>query len=38
MNAFMKQFEQMRGMMKQMNKFKGMGMPGMGMPPMMGRK
>ena len=32
MNAFMKQFEQMRGMMKQMNKFKGMGMPGMGMP------
>lgn len=32
MNAFMKQFEQMRNMMKQMNKFKGMGggMPGMG--------
>jgi len=31
MNAFMKQFEQMRGMMKQMNKMKGMGgLPGMG--------
>jgi len=31
MNAFMKQFEQMRNMMKQMNKFKGMGgLPGMG--------
>lgn len=31
MNAFMKQFEQMRGMMKQMNKLKGMGgLPGMG--------
>ncbi|MBA3830247.1 MAG: signal recognition particle protein [Taibaiella sp.] len=29
-NAFMKQFEQMRQMMGQMNKFKGM-MPGMGM-------
>lgn len=28
MNAFMKQFDQMRQMMKQMNKFKGM--PGMG--------
>lgn len=28
-NAFMKQFEQMRQMMGQMNKFKGMGMPGM---------
>ncbi len=36
-NAFMKQFEQMKQMMAQMNKFKGMGagMPGM---PMMGRK
>ena len=36
-NAFMKQFEQMKQMMSQMNKFKGMGagMPGM---PMMGRK
>lgn len=43
MNAFMKQFEQMKNMMKQMNKFKGMGMPGIpgmggkmpgGMPPM----
>jgi len=30
-NAFMKQFEQMKQMMAQMNKFKGMG--GMGMPP-----
>lgn len=30
MNAFMKQFDQMRQMMKQMNKFKGMGLPGMG--------
>lgn len=30
-NAFMKQFEQMRQMMGQMNKMKGM-MPGMGMP------
>jgi signal recognition particle subunit SRP54 len=31
-NAFMKQFDQMRQMMGQMNKFKGMGMgmPGMG--------
>jgi signal recognition particle subunit SRP54 len=38
MNAFMKQFEQMRGMMKQMNKFKGMGMPGMGLPGMTGRR
>ena len=40
MNAFMKQFEQMRNMMKQMNKFKGMGMgmPGMGMPGMFGKK
>lgn len=39
MNAFMKQFEQMRTMMKQMNKFKGLGnmMPGgMKMPPGMG--
>lgn len=38
-NAFMKQFEQMRQMMSQMGKMKGM-MPGMGMgmPPMMGRK
>lgn len=35
-NAFMKQFDQMRQMMAQMNKMKGM-MPGMGMP-MMGRK
>ena len=36
-NAFMKQFEQMKQMMSQMNKFKGMGsgMPNM---PMMGRK
>jgi len=32
-NAFMKQFEQMRQMMGQMGKMKGM-MPGMGMPPM----
>ncbi len=33
-NAFMKQFDQMRQMMGQMNKMKGMGMgmPGMGMP------
>ncbi|GAA4458842.1 signal recognition particle protein [Rurimicrobium arvi] len=31
-NAFMKQFDQMRQMMGQMNKLKGMGMPGMGMP------
>jgi len=40
MNAFMKQFEQMREMMKQMNKFKGMGMniPGMPQMPGMGRK
>lgn len=40
MNAFMKQFEQMRSMMKQMNKFKGMGMPGMGagMPNLFGKK
>jgi len=40
MNAFMKQFEQMRNMMKQMNKFKGMGMgmPGMGMPNMFGKR
>ena len=30
-NAFMKQFDQMRQMMGQMNKFKGMGGPGMGM-------
>ncbi len=41
-NAFMKQFEQMKAMMAQMNKFKGMGggmgggMPGM--PPMFGRR
>lgn len=36
-NAFMKQFDQMKQMMAQMNKFKGMGagMPGM---PMMGRR
>ena len=33
-NAFMKQFEQMKQMMGQMNKMKGMGM-GMGMPGMM---
>jgi signal recognition particle subunit SRP54 len=38
MNAFMKQFEQMRDMMKQMNKFKGMGMNIPGMPMMPGRK
>jgi len=30
-NAFMKQFDQMRQMMGQMNKMKGMGMPGMPM-------
>jgi signal recognition particle subunit SRP54 len=38
-NAFMKQFEQMKAMMSQMNKFKGMGpgMPGMPMPPGMRR-
>lgn len=30
-NAFMKQFEQMRQMMGMMGKMKGMGMPGMGM-------
>ncbi|MEI8279729.1 MAG: signal recognition particle protein [Bacteroidota bacterium] len=38
-NAFMKQFDQMRQMMGQMNKFKGMGMGG-GMPgmPMPGRR
>ncbi len=37
-NAFMKQFEQMKQMMAQMNKFKGMG-PGMpGGMPMMGRR
>jgi signal recognition particle subunit SRP54 len=36
-NAFMKQFEQMRQMMGQMNKFKGMGGPGgMGLPGMGG--
>ena len=35
-NAFMKQFEQMRQMMGMMGKMKGMGMPGMGMP--FGRK
>lgn len=35
-NAFMKQFDQMRQMMGQMNKLKGMGMPGMGMPGGMG--
>jgi signal recognition particle subunit SRP54 len=29
-NAFMKQFEQMRAMMGQMGKMRGMGMPGMG--------
>lgn len=38
MNAFMKQFEQMRDMMKQMNKFKGMGMNLPGMPQMPGRR
>lgn len=37
-NAFMKQFEQMKQMMAQMNKFKGMGMGMPGMPPMMGRR
>jgi signal recognition particle subunit SRP54 len=37
-NAFMKQFEQMRQMMGQMNKFKGMGMPGMGMGMPFGRR
>ena len=31
-NAFMKQFEQMRQMMGAMGKMKGMGMPGMGVP------
>ena len=31
-NAFMKQFEQMKQMMGMMNKMKGGGMPGMGMP------
>lgn len=39
MNAFMKQFEQMRTMMKQMNKFKGLGgmaPGGMKMPPGLG--
>ena len=35
-NAFMKQFDQMKQMMGQMNKMKGM-MPGMGMPPGMGQ-
>jgi signal recognition particle subunit SRP54 len=34
-NAFMKQFDQMKQMMGQMNKFKGMGM---GMPGLMGRR
>lgn len=38
MNAFMKQFEQMRDMMKQMNKFKGMGMNIPGMPAMPGKR
>jgi len=38
-NAFMKQFDQMRQMMGQMNKFKGMGMGMPGMPGMpMGRR
>jgi signal recognition particle subunit SRP54 len=39
-NAFMKQFEQMRQMMGAMGKMRGMGMPGMGggMPNMFGRK
>lgn len=36
-NAFMKQFEQMRQMMGAMGKMKGMGFPGMGMP-MMGKR
>lgn len=36
-NAFMKQFEQMRQMMGSMGKMKGLGMPGMGMP-MMGKR
>ncbi len=38
MNAFMKQFEQMRDMMKQMNKFKSMGMNIPGMPAMPGKR
>jgi len=38
MNAFMKQFEQMRGMMKQMNKFKGGGMNLPGMSSLMGQR
>ncbi len=37
-NAFMKQFDQMRQMMGQMNKMKGMMGGGMGMPGMMGRR
>ena len=36
-NAFMKQFDQMKQMMAQMNKFKGMG-PGMPNMPMMGKR
>ncbi|MBS1644030.1 MAG: signal recognition particle protein [Bacteroidetes bacterium] len=36
-NAFMKQFEQMRQMMGAMGKMKGMGLPGMGLP-MMGKR
>ena len=32
-NAFMKQFDQMKQMMSQMNKMKGAGMPGPGMMP-----
>lgn len=38
MNAFMKQFEQMRSMMKQMNKFKGGGMNLPGMSSLMGNR
>ena len=37
-NAFMKQFEQMKTMMAQMNKFKGMGMGMPGGMPMMGKR
>lgn len=38
MNAFMKQFDQMKGMMKQMNKFKGGGMNLPGMSSLMGQR
>ena len=37
-NAFMKQFDQMKQMMAQMNKFKGMGAGMPGMPMMGGRR